>query len=153
MPTTVQLYDHTLLRFAQGHNVNGDTYKVMLLNNDATFDATDTTLAEVAGTLTNGVRDHEVSGIGWDNGGEVLSNAGSVINSPAGAKFDADNLSVLITGGDLGPIYKFVLFNDTDADDPPLLFCTHSVPITVPNGNNAGVIWPSIGIIVWGLYE
>ena len=120
----------------------------MLLNNDAVFDGTDTTLTEVAGTLTGDVRDHEVSGSGWADGGEELQNVVAEVYDTNGYKFDADNISIEVTA-ELGPIYKFVLYNASDTDDPPVLFGTHSTPITVPAGNNAGAIWPENGIIVW----
>jgi len=144
MPTTIQPYNHTLTRFNTGLNLQANTYKMMLLNNDAVFDATDTTLVEVAG-VDNA---NEIFGNGWTEGGETLANVVAAVYDTNGFKFDADNLSVELTD-ELGPIYKFVVYNDTAADDPPVLFGTHSTAITVPAGNNAGAIWPADGIIVW----
>jgi hypothetical protein len=143
----IQLYNHTVNRFNEGLNGEGDTYKVMLLNNDAVFDATDTTLVEVAGAGSPAA--NEVSGNGWDVGGEALASVVIAIYSTNGGKFDAADLNIAISGGDLGPIYKFVLYNDTDADDPPVLFGTLTTATTVISGNNAGIGWPANGIILW----
>ena len=147
MATTIQIYNHTLTRFNEGLNGEGDTYKVMFLNDSAVFDATDTTLVEVAGSGSPAT--NEVSGNGWDVGGEALSGVTIEVYDTDGCKFDATNLSVEVTDAELGPIYKFVLYNDTDANDPPVLFGTHSTSVTIPVGSNAGVIWPTNGIILW----
>jgi hypothetical protein len=144
---TIQLYNHTVNRFNEGLNDEGDIYKVMLLNNDAVFDATDTTLVEVAGSGSPAA--NEVSGNGWDVGGEALASVVLEIYDTNGGKFDAADLSITVSGGNLGPIYNFVLYNDTDTDDPPVLFGALTSASTVLAGNNVGVLWPANGILLW----
>ena len=154
MATTIQLYNHTVNRFNEGLNGESDTYKVMLLNNTAVFAAAHTTLLEVAGAETGGpgtARVNEVSGNGWTIGGETLASVSTATFSTNGGQFDAADISKAITGGSLGPIYKFVLFNATDANLPPVLFGTLSSAMTVPDGSSAGIVWPANGIITWSV--
>jgi len=126
----------------------------MLLNNTAVFTAANTTLLEVAGAETGGpgtARVNEVSGYGWTIGGETLTSVVLSIFNTNGGQFDAADISKAISGGSLGPIYKFVLYNATDANYPPVLFGTLSTAMTVPDGNSAGIVWPANGIIVWSV--
>ena len=141
MPTTAQLYNHTLTRFATGANAAGDTYKVLLYENDATFDATDTTLAAASSGGT------EVFGNGWPEGGVTLTGVTIGVHDTNGFKFDADNISQAIAGGTLGPYRKYILVNTTDSDSPPVAFFTRDEDMTVPDGNPAGITWPANGII------
>ena len=141
MPTTAQLYNHTLPNFFSGANIAGKTYKVKLYENDATFDATDTTLAAAESGAT------EVSGNGWPAGGYTLTGVTSAVHDTNGVKFDAADVIQAISGGDLGPYRKYILYNDTEADDPPLVFFTRDADVTVEDGNSAGIIWDTDGII------
>ena len=141
MPTTTQLYNHTLTRFFSGANISGDTYKVKLYEDDATFDATDTTLAAAESGAT------EVFGSGWPEGGFTLTGVTSVVHDTNGVKFDAADVIQEISGADLGPYRKYILYDDTDADDPPLAFFTRDADVTVEDGNSAGIIWADDGII------
>jgi hypothetical protein len=146
MTITVTLYNQTVNAFNTGIHADSDTYKVLFLNADAVFDATDVTLEDVAGVESEGVRDHEVSGSGWSDGGEELTGVVVDVHDTNGGKFDADNLSVTVSA-ELGPISAFVLVNSSD--DSVVLFGTHSSPVTIASGKKAGVLWPENGIILW----
>jgi hypothetical protein len=140
MATTGQLYNHTLERFFEGLNAEGDTYKVVLLNTAATFSATHTTAAQVIAT---GAEVYNAA-YGWAQGGVALSGVSIAVHSTSGVKFDAADVSQAITGT-LDPFYKFIISNSTD--DKVVAFFTLEAPITMTAGNNLGIVWPANGII------
>jgi len=112
MPMTITKYNSCILRFVNGSNVASDTYKIKLLS-AATFNAAHTTLAATGGT--------EVTNDGYTAGGQALANVAITAFSTAGAKFSADNTSWTATGADIVASYA-IIYNDTDADDPPVAF-------------------------------
>lgn len=144
MATTNQLYNHTVNRFNTGANLAADSYKVQLLNDSATFNAAHTTLIQV-----NNSGAYEVSGNGWPAGGQTLGSVAMSVTGTNGGMFDAANVEVPIAGGNLGPYYKYVIYNDTDTDDPVVCFFTMDSPLTVTDGNTAGITWNADGIIKW----
>lgn len=139
MPTTFHIYDHTVDRFNQGLNAPTDVYRVMLLTAAATFNSAHTTLSEVTNAGA-----YEVSGNGWPVGGEVLANV-----SIANKKFDADDVSVAVSGGDVGPTAAYVIYNATDANSPPLAYVQLETPQTSTSGNAVGIQWDANGILEW----
>lgn len=142
MASTIQLYNHTVNKFNSGSNDVADTYKVMLLDDSAAFDATDTTIADVD---TN-----EVYGNGWPLGGFTLTSVTIAIDDTDGSKFDAADVSQLISGGTLGPYYKIAIYNASDAD-ALLAFITLESAITITSGNNAAIQWNTNGIVSWAV--
>lgn len=141
---TIQLYNHTAALFASGTCIAGDTYKVMLLNSSASFNAAHTALTTVSNAGA-----YEVSGNGWDVGGEPLASVAIGTVTTNDAAFTAANLLVNISGGSLGPYSAYVIYNDTDANDPPLAFVTLTAAQTVADGGVAGAIWNTDGIFKW----
>jgi len=141
MATTVYLFDHTLTRFFTGANAAGDTYKVKLYEDDASFDAATTTLedAELGAT--------EVYGGGWPQGGFTLTGVTIAAHATSGVKFDADDVIQAVSGADLGPYEKYIIFNDTDTDDPPVAFFLRDSAALVEDGNSLGIVWSDDGII------
>jgi hypothetical protein len=141
---TIQLYNHTSKILVDGTCAPSDTYRMMLLN-EAGFDATHTTLAEVKATGT------EVFGNGWDEGGESLGTVTITTVSTNDAKFDAPDVIVAISGGTLGPYTHFVIFDDTVTSpiDPCLALVTLNAPETIADGGAAGAIWNTNGIFRW----
>jgi len=143
MATVTQLYNHTVNRFNTGANGTGDTYKIML-GNGFTFSGSHTTLASVKATGT------EVYGNGWDLGGEAITPTWAVATTD-GASWTFDELIVAIAGGSLGPFDSYVIFNETDTDDPPVALVTMESALTVTAGNSASIKPPSGGLIVWAV--
>lgn len=139
---TTQLYNHTVNRFNSGANLETDTYKVMLLNG-GTFTTTHTTLAQVVATATG-----EVSGNGWPVGGYTLENVVSAA-SDDDASWTFDEVIQAVSGGSLGPYDHYVIYNDTDADDPPVCLITMDSALTVTDGNAASIKPPVEGLITW----
>jgi hypothetical protein len=117
----------------------------MMLLNSATFDATDTTLAEVKATGT------EVFGNGWTEGGESLGTVTVTTVTTNDAMFDAPDVLLPISGGTLGPYTHFVIFNETVASplDPVLALVTLTAAETIADGGVAGAIWNTGGIFKW----
>ena len=142
MPTVTQLYNHTVNRFNEGANLEGDTYKLMLLSG-ATFTASHTTLAQVVATGT------EVSGNGWAVGGFTLTGIAADVADTDGGSWTFAEVIQAISGGSLGPFSHYVIYNDTDADDPPLCLVTMESALTVTAGNSASIKPPAGGLITW----
>lgn len=117
MATTISRYNHTLKKIIN-KEVTYTTLKVMLLNNSAAFDATDTTLAGPAGVANA----NEVSGNGWTVGGETLASVAVTIVDTDGAMIDAADLEKTASGASIGPAYAAVIYDDTDASDAPLWY-------------------------------
>lgn len=146
MAVTISLYNHTAKRFADGSNAVGDTYKVKLYTG-VFFDPTHTTLAAVGGT-------EAATGTGYTAGGQALANvtviAGGVL--PDDAVFDADDLTWTASGGAITASYA-VLYNDTDANDPPLAHIDFGGSESAGDGTDFIIVWSANGIFRWSVSE
>lgn len=138
MAVTVSLYNHTSKRFAEGSNAASDTYKVILCT-AATFNATNTTLAGITKTEV-------ASGNGYTTGGQALANVAVTTVTTNDAKFTADTVTWTATGGSITASYA-ILFNDTDTDDPPLLFIDFGGAESAGDGTDFKIIWNASGIV------
>jgi hypothetical protein len=137
---TISLYNHTRARFASGANAVGDTYKVKLLT-AATFNATHTTLAATGGTEV-------ANGSGYTTGGATLANAAVTTVNTNEAKFDADDVTWAASGGAITASFA-ILYNDTDADDPPVAFIDFDGAETAGTGTDFKIIWNANGIVTF----
>ncbi len=140
MAPTISLYNHTRARFASGANAVGDTYKVKLLT-AATFNATHTTLAATGGTEV-------ANGSGYTTGGATLANAAVTTVNTNEAKFDADDVTWAASGGAITASFA-ILYNDTDADDPPVAFIDFDGAETAGTGTDFKIIWNANGIVTF----
>jgi hypothetical protein len=144
MAVTITLYDQSAKRFA---NSEVDLTKLyfMLLDDDATFDATDTDLSGLAA--------EEVSGFGWTAGGENLENAAVTVITTNDAKLDADDITVTATGGAIGPAYKGVLYDLDDTVSPnlmtPIAFVDFDGVREAGETTDFVVRWHTNGIVTW----
>jgi hypothetical protein len=137
---TISLYNHTAKRFAEGSNAVGDTYKVKLLS-AATFDATHTTLAATGGT-------EATTGTGYTAGGATLANVAVTTVTTNDAKFDADDVTWTASGGSITASYA-ILYNDSDADDPPVAFIDFGGSESAGSGTDFLIVWNASGIFTW----
>jgi hypothetical protein len=137
---TISLYNHTAKRFADGSNAVGDTYKVKLLT-AATFDATHTTLTATGGT-------EATTGTGYTAGGATLANVAVTTVTTNDAKFDADDVTWTASGGSITASYA-ILYNDTDADDPPVAFIDFGGSESAGDGTDFLIVWNASGIFTW----
>lgn len=140
MAPTISLYNHTRARFASGANAVGDTYKVKLLT-AATFNATHTTLAATGGTEV-------ANGNGYTTGGATLANVAVTTVNTNQAKFDADDVTWAASGGAITASFA-ILYNDTDADDPPVAFIDFDGAQTAGTGTDFKIIWNANGIVTF----
>lgn len=120
----MQRYNHTIRKLVNGDVVIG-ALKAMLLNASATFDATHTTVAQVSNTGA-----YEVSGNGWDTGGEAFSGEAWTTVDTDDAMLDADNISVTASGGNIGPASAVLILYDTI----PLFYQAFDSPQTAGSG-------------------
>jgi hypothetical protein len=137
---TISLYNHTRARFGSGANAVGDTYKVKLLT-AATFNATHTTLAATGGTEV-------ANGNGYTTGGATLANVAVTTVNTNEAKFDADDVTWAASGGAITASFA-ILYNDTDADDPPVAFIDFDGAETAGTGTDFKIIWNANGIVTF----
>lgn len=142
MAVTVSLYNHTAARFASGANAATDTYKVMLCT-AATFDASDTTLEGITKTEVS-------SGSGYSTGGEALTSVAVTTVSTNGAKFAANDVTWTASGGSIAASFA-ILYNDSDANDPPVAFIDFDGELTATDGTDFLIVWNSAGIFTWSV--
>jgi hypothetical protein len=140
MAVTISLYNHTAKRFGSGENAEGDTYKVMLCT-AATFNASNTTLAGITKTeVTNGD--------GYTTGGAALTNVAVTTVTTNDAKFDADDVTWTASGGPITASFG-ILYNDTDANDPPVAFIDFDGSQTAGDATDFLIVWNASGIFTW----
>lgn len=138
--TTITEYNHTRKLFANAQVVLADL-KVMLLNNH-TFDPTDTNISQISA--------QEVSGGGWDVGGEVLASAAITVTSVDEATLDAADISVAATGANIGPADAAVIYQTTAANEFPLFYIDFEGEVTALDGvDNFEIVWNALGIARW----
>lgn len=139
MAVTISLYNHTPKLFAN-QEVTLASLKLMLLSDTATFTAANTTVNQVSDTGAN-----EVSGSGWDSGGEPVGSAAVTITTTNDATLDAADVSVTATGGAIGPAFKALLLEGTK----PLAFIDFDGSQEAGEGTDFKVVWNASGIITW----
>lgn len=142
MAVTITLYDHTAKRFAEGTNASGDTYKLKLYS-ALTPSAAHTTLSAVDGAGTEAT-----TGTGYTAGGATLANVAVTTVTTNDAKFDADDVTWTASGGSIAAAYG-VIYNDTDANDPPLAYINFDGTQTATDGAEFKVTWNASGIFTF----
>jgi len=140
MAVTISLYNHTAKLFAEGSNASSDTYKVKLYT-AATFSAANTTLAGITGTEAS-------TGTGYTAGGQSLANVAVTTVTTNDAKFDADDLTWTASGGSITASFG-VIYNDTDANDPPLAFIDFDGSQSAGDGTDFKIAWNASGIFTF----
>lgn len=140
MAVTISLYNHTAKLFADGSNLEADTYKLKLYS-AATFAAGDTTLAGVTGT-------EATTGTGYTAGGQALANVAVTTVTTNDAKFDADDVTWTASGGSIDAAYG-IIYNDTDANDPPIAFIDFDGTQSAGDGTDFKVVWNANGIFTF----
>ena len=142
MAVTITLFNHTAQLFASGANSSSDSYKIKLYS-ALTPDVTDTTLAEVDATGTEAI-----TGTGYTAGGQALANVAVTTVTTNDAKFDADDVTWTASGGSIAAAYG-VIYNDTDANDPPLAVINFDGTQTATDGADFTVAWNASGIFTF----
>lgn len=140
MAVTISLYNHTAKLFADGSNAAADTYKVMLCTS-ATFTAANTTLAGITKTEVAGAN-------GYTTGGATLGNVAVTTVTTNDAKFDADDVTWSASGGSITASYA-IIYNDTDANDPPIAFIDFGASESAGAGTDFKIVWDASGIFTF----
>jgi hypothetical protein len=140
MAVTISLFNHTLSKFLDGSFAVGDTYKLKLYS-ALTPDLTDTTLAAVDAGGTEAT-----TGTGYTAGGATLASVAVTIVSTNGAQLDAADVSWTASGGTIAASHG-VIYNDTDADDPPVAVINFDGTQTAGDGTNFNVNFNASGIL------
>lgn len=140
MAITISLFNHTAAKFADGSFAAGDTYK-LLLATSATFDATATTLAGLTYTQVAGAN-------GYTTGGQALTGVAVTTVTTNDAKLDANDVVWNASGGSISASFG-ILYNDTDASDPPVLFINFDGARTALDGSPLTVQWAAGGIVTF----
>jgi hypothetical protein len=140
MAVTISLYNHTARLFADGSNAVADTYKVALYT-AATFNAADTTLAGVTKTEAS-------TGTGYTAGGQNLSGVSVATVTTNDARFDANDVVWTASGGSITASYA-IIYNDTDANDPPLAFIDFGASQSAGDTTDFKIVWNANGIFTF----
>lgn len=140
MAVTITLYNQTSRLFADGSNAAADSYKVKLYAS-ATFNAADATLVGITGT-------EATTGTGYTAGGQALTGVAVTTVTTNDAKFDANDLTWTASGGAITASYA-VLYNDTDANDPPLAFIDFGGSQSAGDTTDFKVVWNASGIFTF----
>jgi hypothetical protein len=143
MAVTITLYNHTVSRFASGANAFNDVYKINLYS-VFDFDAADTTKAAAEGGATQLATD-----FGYTQNDKALANVAVSVVTTNDAKFAADNVSWTASGGDIGPASYALIYNDTDADDPPVAYIAFGEAKTANTGTPFNITWDASGIVTF----
>jgi hypothetical protein len=141
MAVTISLYDHTVSRFANGSNIAGDTYNINLYSTLSFIQAATTKVAAESGAT------QLTSANGYTQDTKTLANVAISVVTTNDAKFDADDVSWTASGGNIGPCQYALLYNGTDADDPPVAFIDFGEAKTANDGTPFNITWNASGII------
>jgi len=127
MPVSVNLYNHTRLRFANGANAASDTYKINLYS-AFTFNATATTKAGAESGATQ-----LSTANGYTQNDKTLASVTIAVANTNGAAFDFADVEWTASGGSIAASHALI-YNDTDADDPPVAHINFGGTITAAAG-------------------
>lgn len=109
MAITVQGYNQFTEIIADGTlDLDGDTFKIALVDSGYVFDADHTTYADISG-------DEIANGNGYTTGGETLANV-TWTRSGSASTLDADNPVWTATGGNIPAAAGAVIYDDTAGD-------------------------------------
>jgi hypothetical protein len=89
----------------------------------------------------------EVYGNGWSQGGIEIANTTLSTYNTGDKILTGDDVSQAVVGGSLGPFSGYVIFNDTDTDDPPIGMVELTSPQTISENYLAVIEWPETGIV------
>lgn len=130
-------YDHTL-KLLIGQEVSLTDLKLILLDDTAVFDPSDTDLTDVA--------DAEVHGNGWTQGGEPLTSVTASIFGTNGVKLDADDIEKTATSGAIGPAYYGDIYDSST--DKLLARIDFDGPKEAGEGTPFKITWDANGFFI-----
>jgi hypothetical protein len=143
MAVTYSAYDHTL-QLITNKSVTYTTLKVKLLDNTATFTASQTTVASVDGSGAK-----EVSGNGWASGGPTLANVAVTQVTTNDSMLDADDVSQTASGGSIGPAYAALVYDSTS--NKPLFYIDFGQAQSAGATTDFKIVWDATGLIKFSI--
>jgi hypothetical protein len=138
------LYNHTVNRFVNGLNGSGDSY-IINLYSEFTFNAANTTKAAAESGATQ-----LPTANGYTENAKTLGSVTLSLVTTNDAAFDAADVSWTASGGPIGPARYAMIYNDTDADDPPLVYIDLEENKTADNGTPFNITFNASGIVLFG---
>jgi L-2-hydroxyglutarate oxidase LhgO len=143
MAVSTYVYNHTTQLFASGAINSTDSFKVKLLS-AATFNAANTTMAQAATGYTEVA--NGLGGSDYVTGGKALTNVTVTTTTTNDAFFDADDVVWTAgAGADLVARYA-LLYDDTNANDAPLLFIDFGEEEAAGITTQFKIVWNASGI-------
>jgi hypothetical protein len=88
------------------------------------------------------------NGNGYTTGGQSLASVAVTTVTTNDAMFDAADLTWTASGGSISAAFA-VLYNDTDADDPPLAFIDFGGTDSAGDGTDFKITWNAAGIFTF----
>jgi len=143
MPVTATLYNHTVNRFTNGLNASGDSY-IINLYSAFTFNAANTTKAAAESGATQ-----LATANGYTQNAKALESVTLNLVTTNDSAFDAAGVSWTASGGAIGPARYALIYNDTDADDPPLVYIDLGENKTADDGTPFNVTFNASGIVLF----
>jgi hypothetical protein len=137
---TITPYDHTTAKFLDGSFAVGDTYKVNLYST-LPFNASATTKAAAESGATQ-----LSTANGYTQDTKTLTGLAVTSVTTNDAKLDADDVSWTATPGALSAS-KALVYNDTDANDPPVFYIDFDGTQEAGAGTDFKIIWNASGIL------
>lgn len=138
--TVITVYDHTRSRFLSGANAVGDTYKINLYSVlPENLTATTKTGAETGATQL-------ATANGYTQNAQTLASLAVTINGVTGV-LDAADVSWTASGSGISAGFALI-YNDTDAGDPPVFRYDFEGTVTANAGDPFQIIWATTGIAV-----
>lgn len=144
MPDVLSQYNHSYRRLIS-KGLDNITFKAMLLDSGGTFNAAHTTLDQVAGAVSGGHRPKEVSGGGWDEGGEVVTGLVVAIWNTNGYAIDMADTRETAVGASIGPYDNVVIY---DADDgAPIWHIQNESTKEAGEATDNVIVWNAGGVL------
>lgn len=149
MADVINQYNHTF-SFITKTGMDNIVPVAMLLNSSGTFDATDTTLDDVAGAPTGSPahRPNEVYGNGWAEDGEALDTVAVSVWNTTGFMIDGADERHTATGGAIGPYNAVVVYDLTTGK--PLWHINNGGTLAAKTAGEATdnvIVWNAAGIL------
>lgn len=140
MAVTMSLYDHTV-KLLVNKEVTFTTLKVKLLDNTATFTASQTAVSSVDGSGAK-----EVSGNGWTAGGPTLASVAVTQVTTNDATLSAANVTVTASGGSIGPAYAALVYDSTSSK--PLVYIDFGQAQSAGDTTDFKIVWDATNGII-----
>ena len=141
MAVTAVLYDHAVKKMLDSEMLDTNTYRINLYS-AFTPNTAHTTLTGVHSAAT------QLSGVnGYTQDGKSLVSPAYSTTGTNDAKFDAEDVTWTATTGAIGPATHALIYDDTQTNDPPLMYIAFGTGKTADPGTDFKITWATGGIV------